>query len=260
LTLPATFPPQSAHSLPASAQQAPADPTGPQPPCAREPIPPYPALADAASIQSWSKSEFGRDWIPPACTGWTETGFTTLITASARFSHTSESSDLLRRVGAISALTGMKYWSVTHKRWQTLIVDSHALTDADPHHRRADFTPAEMTAGQVLYFEQADNLSGKAVYRMHIVEASDNRIVFEVENVNTIRYFFIPVLHPGEVQSMYFLDRESVNLWQYYAIVRTKKTANGLIAGNQSSAINRAAAFYRHLSGIPDTQEPPAAP
>jgi hypothetical protein len=94
---------------------------------------------------------------------------------------------------------------------------------------------------------------------MQIVEASANRLVFDVENVSTMRYFFIPILHPGELQSMYFLDRESDNVWRYYSIVRTGKNANGLIAGNQSSSVDRAVAFYRYIVGIPATQEPPAA-
>jgi hypothetical protein len=60
-------------------------------------------------------------------------------------------------------------------------------------------------------------------------------------------------------QSMYFLDRESDNVWRYYSIVRVGKNANGLITGNESSSVNRAVAFYRYLVGIPTTQEPPEA-
>jgi hypothetical protein len=94
---------------------------------------------------------------------------------------------------------------------------------------------------------------------MHIVEATASRLVFNVENVSTMRYFFIPILHPGELQAMYFLDRESDNVWRYYSIVRTGRNANRLIAGNESSSINRAVAFYRYQVGIPTTQEPPPA-
>jgi hypothetical protein len=86
---------------------------------------------------------------------------------------------------------------------------------------------------------------------MHIVEASARRLVFDVENVSTMRYFLIPILHPG--------DLESDSVWRYYSIVRTGKNANGLIAGNESSSVNRAVAFYRHLVGIPAAQEPPGA-
>ena len=232
---------------------------GPQPPCGGEPIPPYPGLGDSANVKLWSKPDLGRDWRPPVCTGWTEEGFTTLVTIAARFRSTSGADNLLRHIGAISELSGVHYWSTTHKQWQTLIVDAYALTNSQPGQRRGDFTSDEMKEGKVLYFEQVDNLSGKAIYRLHIVEASADRLVFDVENVSPMRYWFIPIFHPGDLQSMYFLDRESDNVWRYYSIVRTGKNASGLIAGNESSSVNRAVAFYRYLVGIPTTREPPRA-
>jgi uncharacterized protein DUF6675 len=232
---------------------------GPQPPCGKQPVPFYPGLDDSAIVTSWSKSDFGRDWRPPACTGWAAVGFTTLVTTVARFRHSSEAEGLLRHIGAISELAGIRYWSTTHKEWQTLIVNAYALSGLKPSHRREDFTPDEMKEGKVLYYVQADNHSGKAIYRMHIVEASADRLVFDVENVSTMRYLFITLFQPGEMQSIYFLDRESENVWRYYSIVRTGKNASRLITGNESSAVNRAVAFYRYLVGIPTGQEPPAA-
>src|ERR1019366_3493189 len=151
--------------------------SGPQPPCGKEPVPPYPGLDDSAIVKSWSESDVGPDWRPPACTGWAAVGFTTLVTTVARFRHTSEAEGLLRHIGAISELNGMRYWSTTHKRWQTLIEDAYALTGAQSGQRREDFTLDEMKEGKVLYFEQVDNLSGKAIYRMHIAEASADRLV-----------------------------------------------------------------------------------
>jgi hypothetical protein len=233
--------------------------TGPMPPCGVEPIPTYPDVNEEAVVKSWSKSDLGHDWKPPVCTGWAQVGFTTLVTIAARFPHTSKAEGLLRHIGAISELGGMRYWSTTHKQWRTLIVDAYALTDSKHGQRRDDFTPAEMKEGSVLYFEQVDNLSGRSIYRMHIIEASASRLVFDVENIGTMRYYFVPIFHAGELQSVYFLDRESDKVWRYYSIVRTGSKANGLIAGNESSSVNRAVAFYRSLVGIPATQEPPAA-
>jgi hypothetical protein len=166
---------------------------------------------------------------------------------------------LLRHIGAASELAGMRYWSTTHKQWQTLIVDAHALTDSQAGHRRQDFTPDEMKAGNVLYLEQEDNLSGAAVYRMYIREASADRIVFEVENFSTMRYFFLTLFRPGEMQSIYFLDREPESVWRYYSMARTGLNASRLSTGHPSSSINRAVAFYRAMVGIPTDQEPPAA-
>jgi hypothetical protein len=115
--------------------------TGPQPPCEQEAVPPYPRLEDPAVVKSWSESGLGNDWKPPACTGWTEPGFMTLVTTVARFREVSDAEGLLRRVGAISQLTGVRYWSTTHKRWRTLIVDAYALTALPGGQRRKDFTP-----------------------------------------------------------------------------------------------------------------------
>jgi hypothetical protein len=111
---------------------------------------------------------------------------------------------VLRHIGAISELAGTRYWSTTHKQWQTLIVAAYALTGGQPGQRREDFSPDEMKDGKVLYFEQADNLAGKAVFRMHIAEASLDRLVFDVENVSTVHYLFLTLFHPGEMRSIYF--------------------------------------------------------
>ena len=233
--------------------------SGPQPPCGMDPVPPYPGLDQPPTMTFWSESAFGRDWRPPACTGWVDMGFSTLTTTVARFRYTSGAESLLRHIGAISGLAGMRYWSTTHKQWQTLIVNAHAVTASQPTQRREDFTPDEMKEGKVLYLEQADNLSGAAIYRMHIAEVSADRLVFDVENISVIRYFLLTLFHPGEMQSIYFLDRESDSVWHYYSIARTGRNASRLATGHESSSINRAVAFYRSLVGIRTDQEPPAA-
>jgi hypothetical protein len=232
---------------------------GPQPPCGEAALQPYPGPDDSPIVKFWSESELGRDWRPPACTGWADVGFSTLITTAARFRYASGTDSLLRHIGAISELAGMRYWSTTHQQWQTLIVSAHALTGWQPGRYRQDFTPDELQAGKALYLEQADNLSGTAIYRMHIAEASADRLVFDVENVSIMRYFFVTLFHPADMQSIYFLDRESADVWRYYSIARTGRNASRLAAGHASSSINRAVAFYRSLAGIPTGQEPPAA-
>jgi hypothetical protein len=78
-----------------------------------------------------------------------------------------------------------------------------------------------------------------------------DRFVRDVEKVSTMRDLFIPVFHPGGVQSIYFLDRDS--------IVRARKNANQLLTENETSAVNQAVAFYRHSGGISTDQEPLAA-
>jgi hypothetical protein len=231
---------------------------GPVPPCGCEVNPSYPDLGKPVTTKSWSPPDLNRDWNPPACLGWETNGFTTLVTTVATFRYPNEAAGLLHTFGAVSQWKGLRYWSVTHKQWRTLITDGYALSTSQ-RQRRADFTANEMVDGNTLYFEQDNNLSGKTTYRMQIVRASNNHIAIKIENVGAIRYLLIPILRSGDLQSVYFLDRESDGTWRYYSIVRTGKNASRLIAGNDSSAINRAVAVYRHLVDIPDTTEPPAA-
>ena len=234
--------------------------TVPQPPCGNATFPPYPDLENSPAVRAWDRDGSGRDWMPPACTGWTESGFTTLVVAVGRFRHASGVEGLLRRIGAISEHTGIRYWSITRKRWQVLIVDSHALRDATGDRRREDFSPDEMTEGKTLYFQQEDNLSGKAIYRMRIRSASPDRLVVDSENTGTIRYLLAPMFRPGDMQTITFLDRESQDVWRYYSIMRTGRRASLLTAGSEASSINRAVAFFRFLAGIPTDKEPPASP
>ena len=67
LALPAVYPAQDAdrfHPAPATPQGRidDAEPRlGPQPPCGKEPIPPYPDLDGLAVVKSWSRSDLGRE-------------------------------------------------------------------------------------------------------------------------------------------------------------------------------------------------------
>ena len=234
--------------------------TVPQPPCGSATFPPYPDLENSPAVRAWDRAESGLDWIPPTCTGWTDPGFTTLVVTAARFRHASGAEGLLRRIGAISGLAGIRYWSTSHKRWQSLIINAYALSDAAGDRPRENFIPAEMADGRSLYFQQEDNLSGKAIYRMRIREASPERLVFETENIGVMRYLRMPIFPPGGMQTITFLDRESQDVWRYYSIMRTSRNASLLTLGNEASSINRAVAYYRHLAGISTDREPPASP
>jgi hypothetical protein len=213
----------------------------------------------APVVQVWERDALGAKWTPPECTGWKEPGFAMLVVTAGRFRVPGGPAELLRRLGAISELQGIRYWSTTHQGWRTLIANASALEGAGGPRRRKDFSPEELAEGRTLYFEQEDNLTGKATYQLHVRSASADRLVFDTENTSTMKYMFVPIFRPGEMQVIYFLDRESPEVWRFYSMTRTGSKASGLAAGHDASSINRAVAFYRHLAGIPTDQEPPAA-
>jgi len=227
---------------------------GPQPPCGTAPFPPYPAEEGSPAVKIWT----GFDWTPQACTGWSLSPSATVVVTVARFRYSGGAEGLRRRIGAISEMRGLRYWSTTYQKWQTLIIDAYALTGPEGDQRRPDFSPDEIAAGRSLHVRQEDNLLGKATYGMHIASASADRLVFATENSSTIRFLGLPFFQPGQIQSICFLDRESQDVWRYYSIARMARQAS-LLVGHDASLINRAVAVFRHLSGIPADREPPAA-
>jgi hypothetical protein len=190
------------------------------------------------------------DWKPPACTGWKAADASTLVVTAGRFRNPAGVDGLRRRIGEVSKLAGLQYWSATHEKWQALIVDAWALAGPSAEQRRPDFTVEEIAAGRTLYLQQEDNLLGKAIYRMEIASASAERLVFRTENQGTIKYLGLPILSAGEIQSVTFLDREGDGVWRYYSIARTGKGASLLTGGHEASLINRAAAQFRYVAGI----------
>lgn len=226
----------------------------PQPPCGNPALPQYPRQEGTPVVQVWDKS----DWTPPACVGWSASPSAVLVAVAARFHYPDGAIGLRRRIGAVSEMTGLLYWSATNQKWQPLIIEAYALTGPGGE-RRKDFAPDEVAAGRTLAVHQEDNLLGKATYEVRIVTASADRLVFATGNRSPIRYFGLTLFQPGEIQSISFLDREAKDVWRYYAISRMAKQAGVLTMGHDASLINRAVAFYRCLAGIPADQEPPAA-
>jgi len=85
-----------------------------------------------------------------------------------------------------------------------------------------------MREGKALYLEQADNLSGMATYRMHMAEVSADRLVFDLEECQCHALFFVTL---GEIQPIYFLDREIGWRLALYSMVRTGRNASRLATG-----------------------------
>jgi len=227
-------------------------------PCGEGPGPAYPQPGAPPITRVWATRDSG--WVPPSCTGWGELGYTTLVAIAATVRLPEGDEDLLRRIGAISELAGVRYWSSTHGRWQTLILGARALRGPSVSEERADFAPRELALGKDLYFRQEDNLAGKAVYRLRVLDLAPDHVVFETENVTPIRYLFVTLFGPRELQSIYFLSRQSPHVWRYYNLSRTGAKASRLTSGHEASSLNRAVALFRHYAGIPTDQEPPAAP
>jgi hypothetical protein len=204
----------------------------------------------------WNGSKQGIR-VASSCTGIPDGEFKMVVAVSGTFRFDGDADKLLERLGAASAMQGIRYWSVTDKKWRELITESGAVDSPSSTQRRGDFTAAEMKQGKDLYFVQRDSRStGEVVYRMRVLEAAKDRLVIETENVSRVRSYIFTLFKPGELRTIHYLSRQSPGVWNYYALT--------LIGASQSdshapSLINRAVALYRYVAGQPTDQEPPLA-
>jgi len=203
------------------------------------PLPAYALVGESPNIQTWK----GLRWQAPPCLPWPNGRLRLVVALAARFHG---SGDLLARLGAISAMHGIRYWSVTEGDWRVLITDAFASDAAG--RRRPDFARREMTPGAELYFVERDNRSGVVNYRMNVLEAEADRIIVATENVSPVRVFGFTVFPPGSLKAAYFLHRLDGETWSFYGLSTTGEESSALAAISEASYVNRAMALYRHFT------------
>jgi hypothetical protein len=232
----------------------------PQPPCAMAATTAYPSPDSAPIISVWQGNDL-KHGTPPGCTNWPAASRSKLIvTLTGSFRFDGAMSMLLARVGTISALRNVRYWSTTDKKWGPLSNDAYALTGPDANSRRRDFSPSELVKGAYLYYWEDDARTGPAVYRLRVWESASERFVISNDNVTPIRQFWFTLFKPGTLQSVLVIERVAPGIFGVSVLTRTGDGASILTTGHDSSYVNRATAMYRQLAGIKTDQEPPAAP
>jgi hypothetical protein len=218
----------------------------PQPPCnGKEPIPAYaPAGADPA-METWS----GLEWGDSACLDWPASHYRFVIAAAGRVD-ASDDDELRRRLGAISAMKGLRYWSVTESSMQVLVKDAAALSGPGGG-KRDDFAAREIRAGAELYFVQEDNRSSEPVtYRMRVLDVAAGRVVVDTENVTPIKSF-VTLFPPGAFRAAYLMTRIDARTWGLYAISAATDRASGLVSMGKESYANRARSLFGYFAGRP---------
>lgn len=228
------------------------------PPCGSVPVPAYAPAGQSPNTNVWSESDVRRSgWQPADCLSW-GTNHTRLAAALAgQFQFAGSFDELVARLGRISALTSVRYWSVSHKAWQELVSDAGVL-DGPAGNPRPDLGANELVPGSSFYYFEMSR-TGRTVYRLTVRARTADRIVLSTENVTPIRVGILTAFDPGSMQSVIFLDKRGPGLWGYYQAIRATEGASAFVLGSDASYVNRLAALYRYEAGIPTDQEPPAA-
>ena len=233
----------------------------PRPPCEGAAYPTIPSTGALPNVEFWTTQALGADWMPPACTGW-DKGGVLVVALAGQFASSRDTDAILARIGAISGLRTVRYWSVTDKDWTPLFVRATGLSTPDAKAARGDFSAAELRGGVPLYFLSDDNrASNETITRFVLKNIGPDRIVLDMSNVTPMRWFGLSVVPAGGVRTLYFLDRQRDGSWRFYSLSRVSEVSSLLFRFvSPASYVNRAVAMYRHLAEIPPDRDPPAAP
>jgi hypothetical protein len=229
--------------------------------------PEFAAVGENPIVRVWTGQEVPV-WSPPPCTGWDAGQFLVAVEALGRFADAAGIDGVLARIAAISEYAEILYWSHTRRLWRPLVPEATALGSADPADHRGDFRLDELAAGARVYLWQRENTpAGEVVYRMEVLARTPDHLLLTLENANELTARGIPLLDPGGWQVMYAVERETGDVWRYYALARSAVPDNPLVrllwpllADGEASYANRTAAMFRFHAGIPTDREPPLAP
>lgn len=232
--------------------------TGPQPPCGgaeARVTPAYAELGQPPRVATWTAL---RMQLPGSCPTALNGHFELAVALAGRFESPDSVADMAARVGAMSSMRRLRYWSVTDGDWRNLFTDIFAVTQGPARRRRSDFSAAEVLGDRVLYFAQDDSRSsGESIHALKTLRPSPDTLVIETWNVTAIRLYVLRLFDAGSLRALHFLQRRGPGEWRYYGLSLVRA---GGRRGHERSFVNRAAAYYRHLAGKASDAMPPLAP
>ncbi len=238
--------------VPASAE---ADPV---PPCLGPdfaPTPAYAPLGAQPSVSVWRNVslDFGG-----ACPGVLDGPASLVIALSGRFHNDGTLEALAARIGAVSTLEGLPYWSVSDRRWRPLISVSYAIESPALTEPRPDFTAADVLSGRTLYMAQRDTRShGLNIYALEATSPSVDQLIVTTTNHTGIRFLLATLFEPQALVSTVVFTRIRGDQWGYFGLTVVRE---GVVRSREASFINRAAALQRFFTGQRPDAEPPLSP
>lgn len=239
-------------SLMANAQTPP-----PTPPCAGAPFPPYGAVGSNGSLATWRQEEL-VNWQPAGCLGWSGPSLSVVALAD-EFRFSGSLDDLLARLGALPSYPSIRYWSTTRKRWRALVTSASVVAGAGGPSTKTALEASDFAVGKDNFYAETTEESGRTDYRLHVLARRGDAVVVGSENLTPVTVMGLTIFGPQAMQSVIFLDRRGPGLWGFYSIVRTASGTSRLASGREASFLNRQAALFRYLAGLPTDLEPPVA-
>lgn len=211
------------------------------------------SLEAIPDVAAWHKDDARK----PDCAGLLNGDFSLYVSLVGKLP-AANSDDILERFGAVSLLRGLPYWSFSENRRETMIRDAFPVTSAGKKTSGSGFTIKEMMAGHDLFYRQTDNRSAEGVtYRMRVMEHAPHRLLIAVENVSSVRFLFMTLFQPGDLQTVYLLEQAKDRTWRYYNLTGIRGSGWTTGHGSEKSYMSRALSMFSHFAGMTVADTPP---
>lgn len=216
--------------------------------CGSAPRTPIPAAGAQPVVATWVSTQASTSPAPD-CTGLRARDFVLVTSVTARMAEAASADALLARMGAVSIMKGMTYWSEKDQRREVLITDAAAVTAAGSATRRADFSVSELKAGQTVYFAQHDNRASNEVgYSMRVVQATPTGWMVAIENTTPVKLYLVTLFEPGDIQTVISVEQLAPGQWGYRSLTGIRKVGVGSVESYRGSYANRAVAMFEHIA------------
>lgn len=212
--------------------------------CGQAPAPAYPASDRAPLVHCWL-AEGRQDGPAPDCTGLRGREPELLVRVIGSYAAAGDLAGQLLRLGAVSALKGMGYWSFSDRKRMQLINEAYAVDSPVQLRPRPDFSLVELQRGDELYFVQRDNRSSALVpYGLRLLSTGPDTALLRVENVGVIKMMGLTLMAPRDVQWALTLERLPAGRFGYRSLLAVQRLRIGAADKHRQSNLARAVAMF----------------
>ncbi len=231
-----------------------------RPPCDGPPQPAYAEAGSAPAIASWTEDELKKaGWQLSSCLHWSE-GHTRLATALAGGIAAPSLDQLLARYGALSQYKSIRFWSITHQAWEPFVVQAGFTEGPDAKSTYPDLKPEDFVTGKEFYYYETDARTGRTLNRLTVRQRMADKVELSTENLTPIKVALFTVFEPHALKSATFIERHGSGEWGYYQTIGVGEGSDFIAVHSVSPYINRLAALYRYMAGLPTDGAPAMAP
>lgn len=103
---------------------------------------------------------------------------------------------------SFSRMRGMKYWSVSRKRFETLILEIYRVRSPAQRDRLPDSVPQTLLDSAREFFFQRDNTFGDGIYELSMKNRAGSSLLV-LTNAERVHWGVLPLVDPGKLRFVF---------------------------------------------------------